>query len=84
MSNVIAISTFRSNLPDLVKKVSSGFERIFISIKGEPKAVLISQDELESLEETAEVLMISGAKESIKRGLKETKLRKGINISNLD
>ncbi len=69
MSNLIAISDARANLPDLVNKVSDNLDRFVITINGQPKAVLVSEEEIESLEETAEILAIPGAKEAIDRGI---------------
>lgn len=83
MSNFINISDVRQNLPDLVKKVSRGEDRVVITVKGQPQAVLVSQEELESLEETAEILAIPGAEESLKEGLKQAKRSLGIPLSKL-
>jgi len=79
----MSISDVRSNLPDLVTKVNSTLSRITITVNGQPKAILVSAEELESLEETAEVLAIPGAKKSIKEGLKEAKKGQGIPLSSL-
>ncbi len=73
MSNLVAISDARANLPDLVNKVNDNLERFVITINGQPKAVLMSEEELESLEETAEILAIPGAKEAIEKGLTQAK-----------
>lgn len=73
MSNLVAISDARANLPDLVNKVSDNLDRFVITINGQPKAVLVSEEELESLEETAEILAIPGAKEAIDRGVEQAK-----------
>ncbi len=73
MSSLIAISDARANLPDLVNKVNDNFERFVITINGQPKAVLVSEEELESLEETAEILAIPGAREAIDRGVAQAK-----------
>lgn len=67
MSNLISISDARANLPDLVDKVSDYMDRITITVNGQPKATLVSAEELESLEETAEVLAIPNIKKSIKK-----------------
>jgi antitoxin YefM len=83
MSNLMSISDARANLPDLVSKVSDTLGRVTITVNGQPKAVLVSSEELESLEETAELLTIPGAKQSIKQGLKEAKKGKGIPLSAL-
>lgn len=81
--NTIAISQFRSNLPKLIDEVDTYMKRLVISVSGKPKAVVLSLDELESLEETAEVLAIPGAKQSILRGLKQAKKRQGIPFKTL-
>jgi antitoxin YefM len=73
MSNLVAISDARANLPELVNKVNDNFERFVITINGQPKAVLVSEEELESLEETAEILAIPGAKQAIDRGVEQAK-----------
>ncbi len=83
MSNLMSISDVRANLPDLVAKVSNTLGRVTITVNGQPKAILVSSEELESLEETAEILAIPGAKKSIKEGLKEAKKSQGTPISAL-
>lgn len=83
MSNLISISDARATLPDLVSKVSNNMDRIIITVNGQPKATLVSAEELESLEETAEVLAIPGAKKSIKEGLAQAKKGLGIPLSEL-
>ncbi|MEK7558855.1 MAG: type II toxin-antitoxin system Phd/YefM family antitoxin [Patescibacteria group bacterium] len=81
MSNFVSISNARANLPDLVDKVDKYMNRVIITVNGKPKATLISADELESLEETAEILAIPGAKKSIMEGLKQAKKGQGIPLS---
>ena len=48
-------------------------DRVTITVNGKPKATLISAEELESLEETAEILAIPGALEDIKEGMEQIK-----------
>ncbi|PJB88030.1 prevent-host-death protein [Candidatus Roizmanbacteria bacterium CG_4_9_14_0_8_um_filter_34_12] len=81
--NTIAISQFRSNLPKLIDEVDTYMKRLVITVSGKPKAVVLSLNELESLEETAEVLAIPGAKKSILRGLKQAKKRQGAHFKTL-
>ena len=81
--DTIAISDLRANLPNLVSEVGEKLKRLIITVSGKPKAVLLSLDELESLEETAEVLSIPGALEKIKKGAIEAKKGKGILLSEL-
>lgn len=83
MSNLIPISDVRANLPNLVSKVNENLERVVITVNGQPKAILVSAEELESLEETAEILAIPGARESILRGEQDAKAGKVIPLSKL-
>lgn len=83
MSNLIPISDVRANLPDLVNKINKNLDRVVITVNGQPKAILVSAEELESLEETAEILAIPGAKQSIKEGLNQAKKGQGIPLSKL-
>ncbi len=80
----MSISDVRANLPDLVTKVSNTLGRVTITVNGQPKATLVSSEELDSLEETAEILAIPGAKKSIKAGLKEAKKGLGSSLSSLE
>ena len=79
----MSISDVRANLPDLVTKVSDTLERITITVNGQPKAILVSAEELESLEETAEVLAIPHIKEDIKKSREQIKKGKYIALSDL-
>lgn len=83
MTNVISISEARSQLPSLIERVNKYLERFLITVNGKPKAAVLSLEELESLEETAEILAIPGARESIKQGMKEAKKRQGVPLSKL-
>jgi len=79
----MSVSNARATLPDLVNKVNINMDRVTITVNGQPKATLVSAEEIESLEETAEVLSIPGAKKSILEGMKQAKKGRGIAISNL-
>lgn len=79
MNDLVAISDARANLPKLVNKVHDNMDRVVITINGKAKAVLMSEEELTSLEETAEILSISGALKSIKKG--ENQIKKGEFVS---
>ncbi len=81
--NTLAISDVRSNLPNIVENISKYLDRVVISVNGKPKAVMISAEELESLEETAEILAIPGARTSIMRGLTQAKRHQGTPLRKL-
>lgn len=74
-SNQIPISDVRANLPDLVDKVSKYANRVVITVNGQPKATLVSTEELESLEETAKIMAIPHVKDDIAKSRKQ--IRKG-------
>ena len=82
--DTVAISDFRTNLPDFINQVSEKLKRLVVTVSGKPKAVVISFDELESLEETAEVLSIPGTLEAIKKGQKEIRQGKFITLKELE
>lgn len=83
MNNYISISDARAKLPTLIDDVSNNLDRFLITVNGQPKAAVLSFEELESLEETAEVLAIPKAKESIRRGLRQMKRRQGIPLDKI-
>lgn len=83
MNNLIAISEARANLPKLVEDVQENYERAVITVNGKPAVVMMSIEEMESLEETAEILAIPGALESIKEGAEQMKRGEGISFEKL-
>lgn len=83
MTNLMSISDVRQHLPDLVSKVDKYMERVTITVKGQPKATLISAEELESLEETAEVMATPNIKKNIEKSRKQFKKGEFIYLSDL-
>ena len=83
MTNIVSVSDARNNLPNLIAKVRENMDRVIITVHGQPAATIVSAEELESLEETAEILAIPGAKKSIEEGLKQAKRGEGIPLIQL-
>ncbi|MFS8159808.1 MAG: type II toxin-antitoxin system Phd/YefM family antitoxin [Candidatus Roizmanbacteria bacterium] len=83
MTNLIAISDARANLKELVERVHKNLDRVVITVNGKSKAVLLSEEELDSIEETAEILAIPGALESIKEGIEQIKNGEFIDLKDL-
>lgn len=83
MTNLMSISDARAHLPDLVSKVDKYMERVTITVKGQPKATLISAEELESLEETAGVLAIPNIRKDLKKSRKQFKKGEFVYLSDL-
>ena len=78
MNNLISISNARSKLPELVSKISKNMGRTTITVKGQPKVVLLSSQELDSLEETLEILSDKKLMKDIRQGEEDIKNGKGI------
>ncbi len=83
MTNLIAISDARANLPDLVTKIDKNLDRAVITVNGQPKVVILSLEELESLEETAEVLAIPNIKKDLEKSRKQIKKGQLVKLEDL-
>ncbi|MDP3726715.1 MAG: type II toxin-antitoxin system prevent-host-death family antitoxin [bacterium] len=83
MTNLMSISDVREQLPNLVSRVSKYMDRIVITVKGQPKATLVSAEELESLEETAEILSIPNIKKDLAKSRKQFKKGEFVYLSDL-
>lgn len=65
----VPLGDARNHLSEYVADVERTHERVTITRHGRPAAVLISADELASIEETLEVLRTPGAVDAIQQGL---------------
>ena len=54
--SALPLAEVKAHLSEVVQRVSTPHERVTITVHGRPAAVLISVDDLESLEETIAVL----------------------------
>jgi prevent-host-death family protein len=81
--DTIAISDLRTNLPSLINQVSEGLKRLIITVSGKPKAVMMSIEEMESLEETAEILAIPSILKTLKRSREQARKKQGITLEEL-
>ncbi|RFU21917.1 type II toxin-antitoxin system Phd/YefM family antitoxin [Geodermatophilus marinus] len=52
----LSLADAKAHLSKLVARVSGQHERVYVTVHGKPSAVLIATEDLESLEETIEVL----------------------------
>lgn len=52
----LSLADVKAHLSQLVARVSGQHERVHVTVHGKPSAVLIAHEDLESLEETIEVL----------------------------
>lgn len=56
MSEVSSLAEAKAHLSELVARVGEQHERITVTVRGRPMAVLLAVDDLESLEETIAIL----------------------------
>jgi prevent-host-death family protein len=56
MSEVLSLSSVKAHLSELVDRVEDQHDRVVVTRNGRPAAILISHDDLESLEETLSIL----------------------------
>ncbi len=71
MPEIVPFTEAKAHLSELVDKVVGEHERFVLTRNGRPAAVLLSPDELESLEETVEILRDKRLLESIRRSRRE-------------
>ncbi len=71
MPETVPFTHAKAHLSELVDKVVGEHERFVLTRNGRPAAVLLSPDELESLEETVEILRDKRLLESIRRSRRE-------------
>ncbi len=56
MSQSLSLAEVKAHLSELVGRVGRQHDRVTVTVHGRPSAVLVSQDELDALEETIAVL----------------------------
>jgi antitoxin YefM len=71
MSETIPFTEAKAHLSELVDRTQREHERFLVTRNGRPAAVLLSPDDLASLEETVEILQDSALLESIRTSRRE-------------
>lgn len=71
MAETIPFTEAKAHLSDLVDRVLREHERFLLTRNGRPAAVLLSPDDLESLEETVDILQDRALLESIRKSRRE-------------
>ena len=74
----IPLTELRPKLPPIVERISKYFDRYVITRHGKPEAVLLSEEDYESLMETLEILSDTRLMKSIRKAEKELKAGKGV------
>ena len=79
MSTPLSLAEVKAHLSELVARVNGQHERVTVTVHGRPSAVLVSVEDLESLEETIAVLSDSKAVQALVQS--EAELARGEVVS---
>jgi antitoxin YefM len=71
MSETRSLADVKAHLSEIVDLVEGQHERVVVTRHGRPAAVIMSVQDLESLEETLEILSVPGAVEEIRAAERE-------------
>lgn len=78
MSETLPLAAVKAHFSELADRVEKQQERIVVTRNGRPSVVLISPDDLESLEETLAILSDQRLMTKIRKGLAELDAGAGI------
>jgi antitoxin YefM len=79
MSETLPLADVKARLSEIVDRVASEHDRVLITRRGHPAAVLMSPDDLAALEETLDLLSQPGAVDDIRRA--EAGIDSGLGLS---
>lgn len=68
---ILPLAEVKKRLSEMVDRVEHHHERVVVTKRGRPAAVLMSPDDLESLEQTLDILSTPGALEEIQKAQHE-------------
>jgi antitoxin YefM len=83
MSRTLPLAEIKAHLSEIVDQIEEEHERVILTRKGRPAAVLLSPDDLEALEDTVELLVDPVAREDIERARREIDAGKGVDAAEL-
>lgn len=81
LSEHVALGEVKNRLSELVDRVERQHGRVVITRHGHPSAVIVSIDDLESLEETLEILSDPQAMKDIRRAHAEIAKGKSVRLT---
>jgi len=79
----LPLAEVKKRLSEMVDRVEHHHERVVVTKRGRPAAVLLSPDDLESLEETLDLLSTPGALEEIQKSQHEIDTGKSVSADEL-
>lgn len=78
MTITVPLTELRPKLPKIMDRLSKYFDRCVITRHGKPEAVILSEEDYESLLETLEILSNPKLMKDIRKAKEELKKGKGI------
>lgn len=82
MADTIPFSEVKAHLSELADRVETQRDRILVTRNGRPSFVLMSPDELESMEETLDILSDAELVKSLRESLQEAAEGKLLRLRN--
>ena len=82
MSDTLPFSEVKAHLSELADRVERQHDRILVTRNGRPSFILMSPDDLESLEETLDILKDVDLMESLRRSRKDAEDGKRLRLKN--
>ena len=82
MSDTLPFSEVKAHLSELADRVEHQHDRILVTRNGRPSFVLLSPDDLESLEETLNILKDDEPMGSLRRSRREAEQGKRLRLRN--
>ena len=79
----LPLADVKNRLSEVVEKVASQHDRVTITRNGRPAAVLVSPDDLESLEETLSILSDSKELAELRKGLVQLEAGDFVSVEDL-
>lgn len=83
MSETMPLAAVKAHFSEVADRVEKQQERIVVTRNGRPALVLISPDDLESLEETLAILSDKRLMTKVRKGLKEADAEQGIPLERI-
>jgi prevent-host-death family protein len=81
VQDYIPVSTAKSRLLEVLRRIEEQHANIVITKNGMPKAILLPYEDFEGLLETIDILADSRTLEGIKRGLRDIKRGKVVSLN---
>jgi prevent-host-death family protein len=83
MSETLPLAEIKANLSKIVDRIETEHERVILTRNGRPAAVLMSPEDLESLEDSVELLSDPAPRRQIEHARKEIAAGKGLSADQL-